>query len=125
MTDVDAMTDERGAAEPVSVEMDTWPCPRFAPHPPRRTDGRTSSLEWTADKPTHSRTLEYTCSCRRVVYEFLASGGNFRIRRTVQATPPREAYAGPWRRQVAELMWALVLTGEVSLCVASHFEDSR
>jgi hypothetical protein len=113
---VSVVIPDAGDTEDISLETATWPCPGLAPHPPPPTDDRASFLEWTADKPTKSRTLEYTCSCQTTVYEFLASGGNYRIRRKDRAAHPREMYAGPWRRQVAERMWALILTGEARLC---------
>jgi hypothetical protein len=98
-------------------EMDTWPCPGLSPHPAPEADSQMSFFEWTMDKPSKSRTLKYTCSCQRVVYEFLATSGNYRICRKDRTAPAwATTYAGPWRRQVAERMWALILTGEVSLC---------
>ncbi|GGT38253.1 hypothetical protein GCM10010176_097880 [Nonomuraea spiralis] len=101
---------------PPVLDKDAWPCPGFAPHPPRLAHGRTSFLDWTTDKPAQSRTLDYTCACQPIVYELVASGGSYRIRRTERTAPPRVTYAGPWRRQAADRIWAQLLSGEVSLC---------
>jgi hypothetical protein len=49
------------------------------------------------------------------MYELLASGGTYMIRRTYQVEPRKETYAGPWAHCEAERMWKLILTGEVSL----------
>ncbi|MFD2354219.1 hypothetical protein ACFSTC_40455 [Nonomuraea ferruginea] len=84
------------------IDPDDWDCPQLAPHPPGRIGVPTTPLDWTAERPYRSRVLGYTCSCRTIVYELLASGGMYVIRRTYQTTPPRVAYAGPWSRRVAE-----------------------
>ncbi|GAA4516586.1 hypothetical protein GCM10023096_32530 [Nonomuraea ferruginea] len=97
------------------IDPDDWDCPQLAPHPPGRIGVPTTPLDWTAERPYRSRVLGYTCSCRTIVYELLASGGMYVIRRTYQTTPPRVAYAGPWSRRVAEKMWNSVLTGDASL----------
>lgn len=98
--------------EVLDVELDAWPCPQLAPHPPARTGGRVTCLDWAAESPARARVVDYTCSCRVIVYELLASGGTYVIRRTHQTVPPRVAYAGPWLRRPADRMWMLILTGE-------------
>ncbi|MFG1685237.1 hypothetical protein ACGFNP_34100 [Nonomuraea sp. NPDC049269] len=128
MSRVEAVANEKRAADapapPECLETKTWPCPGLSPHPPHRTDSPKTLLEWTTDKPSRYRILDYTCSCGAVVYELLACGGNYRIRRTNQALSPGETYAGPWRRQVAERTWALILSGEASLCSCLTSEAS-
>lgn len=102
--------------QPPVPDEDGWPCPGFAPHPPCLANGRTASLTWTTDTPAQSRTLDYTCACQPIVYELLACGGSYRIRRTERTAPPRVMYAGPWRRKAVGDIWAQLLSGEVSLC---------
>lgn len=96
-------------------DMYDWPCPQLSPHPPGRSARPTVELDWRGPQPFRSRVLGYTCSCRTIVYELLASGGMYVIRRTYQTTPRRIAYAGPWSRRTAERMWSMLLSGEASL----------
>lgn len=105
---VAAMTDLR------DHDVVAWPCPRLAPHPPARIGERTTLIDWTMERPARLRVLDYTCSCRVIVYELLGCGGRYMIRRTHQTAPPRVAYAGPWPRRTADLLWARILTGEAS-----------
>jgi hypothetical protein len=62
---VEAMTDAKRAAgvlaPPTGLVTKAWPCPGLAPHPPHRTDGPKTLLEWTTDNPSRCRILEYTC----------------------------------------------------------------
>src|SRR5690606_26265317 len=97
------------------IDPDEWICPGLSPHPPGRIGTPVTSLDWMAEQPYRSRVLTYTCSCRTIVYELLASGGMYLIRRTYQTTPIRIAYAGPWRRLTAERIWDSILTGEARL----------
>ena len=97
------------------TDPDTWPCPQLAPHPPTRAGRRMTRLDWTAERPYRVRVLAYTCSCRTIVYELLASGGTYVIRRSHQVAPRKETYAGPWARCEAERMWTLILTGDAIL----------
>ncbi|MEV0593145.1 hypothetical protein [Nonomuraea cavernae] len=98
-------------------------CPQLAPHPPGRTGRLTTRLDWTAERPHRARVLDYTCSCRTIVYELLASGGTYVIRRTHQTAPPRETYAGPWTRREADRTWTLILT-EMRTYVVTAWEVS-
>ncbi|MEV4835241.1 hypothetical protein AB0K05_12000 [Nonomuraea sp. NPDC049486] len=104
------------------INPEDWTCPQLAPHPPGRIGLPMMPLDWTAERPYRSRVLGYTCSCRTIVYELLASGGMYVIRRTHQTNPPRVAYAGPWARSMAELIWNSILTGEARL---SDTEDTQ
>ncbi|MFE3451589.1 hypothetical protein ACFXJ8_21965, partial [Nonomuraea sp. NPDC059194] len=94
------------------TEVDPLPCPRLAPHPPGRTAACDIHLKWDGEAPPRIRVVEYTCSCRVIVYELLRCSGLYIIRRTHQTTPAKVAYAGPWRHRVAGQMWTLILTGE-------------
>jgi hypothetical protein len=96
------------------TDPDNWPCPRRVPHPPTGA-GRHTKLDWTVERSHRARVLDYTCSCRTMVYELLASGGTYVIRRTHQVEPRKEVYAGPWVCCEAERVWKLILTGEASL----------
>lgn len=97
------------------MDPDEWVCPQLSPHPPGRISTPVISLDWTAERPYRSRVLSYTCSCRTIVYELLASCGMYVIRRAYQTTPVRIAYAGPWRRLTAERIWDSILAGEARL----------
>jgi hypothetical protein len=99
--------------ELLGLEADAWPCPRLAAHPPgRSTAATTTHIDWTKEEPVRLRIVDYTCSCRALVYELLSYGGHYMIRRTHQTTSPKVFYAGPWPRAVAERVWTMILTGE-------------
>lgn len=98
-------------------QMEDWPCPRMSVHPSGRIAAPAVAIDWTMedwlqDQATRQRVVDYTCSCCVVVYELLSGGGLCVFRRTHQITPPRVAYAGPWRRAEAERLWKLLLAGE-------------
>lgn len=107
------------------IGPDDWPCPQLAPHPPGRIGTPVTSLDWTAEQPYRSRVLSYTCSCRTIVDELLASGGMYLIRRSYQTTPPRVSYAGPWSRPRAQQLWDSIITGEAHLRQIEHPEHDR
>lgn len=105
-------------AEPASLKRGEWPCPGLTPHPPEPAGPPSVSLAWRqVVRATHhhsdrQRVIAYTCACSEISYELLGIGGKYHFRRTSRSAPKVVAYAGPWRRAVADELWRLLLIGE-------------
>ncbi|GIH99185.1 hypothetical protein Pta02_11940 [Planobispora takensis] len=68
-------------------------------------------LIWQPQPSGRYRVLDYTCSCRAVVYELVSCGGAYQIRKIIQGRPPKSWYAGRWNHQEAQGWWQRLLTG--------------
>ncbi|MEV4568530.1 hypothetical protein AB0K12_32575 [Nonomuraea sp. NPDC049419] len=104
-------------AQPTSPEGEEWPCPGFAAHPCNWAAPAEVALDWRSEtrkvnSPNRQRVIAYTCSCQETSYEFLAAGGLYRFRRVSRRTPETVAYAGPWHRVRAEMLWGLLIVGQ-------------
>ncbi len=68
-------------------------------------------LVWQPQPSGRYRVLDYTCSCRAVVYELVSCGGAFQIRKIIQRQPPEVWYAGRWSHREAQGWWQRLLMG--------------
>ncbi|RJL22706.1 hypothetical protein D5H75_34490 [Bailinhaonella thermotolerans] len=88
-----------------------YACTDLAPHlGPRQA--RYRPLHWDPVPRDRTRVVRYTCCCAATYYEFISMGGSYGIRKIVQSDPPQVLYTGGWTRDVGELWWMRLLTGE-------------
>lgn len=81
----------------------------FAPHPAPLSP-ECEEIEWEAPRRDgRVRVVEWTCDCRRVVYELRRSGGLYYLRRTVRGERQAESGRVIWTE--AHRLWIALLTG--------------
>lgn len=81
----------------------------FAPHPaPLWPDHE--KIDWEEPrKDGRVRVVEWTCDCRKVVYELRRSGGLYYLHRAVRGERPAETGRVIWVE--AHRLWISLLTG--------------
>ncbi|GAA2674282.1 hypothetical protein GCM10010412_055270 [Nonomuraea recticatena] len=81
----------------------------FAPHPaPLRPEYQ--EIDWqTPRRDGRVRVVEWTCDCRRPVYELCGSGGLYYLRRTAQGERAAESGRAIWAE--THRLWIALLTG--------------